>query len=315
MIEFMKRRLYLEGCFVPVCIHYLISDEMFIKLHFRRSFGQFPNLRNPKTLNEKIQWLKLHDRTPLHTQCADKHAVRQYVTEKIGAEYLVPLLYSTEDPADIVEENLPDAPFIVKVTHGSGGGMIVRDKSTIDWKTLRKALGKSLWQNYYYLWREWVYKHIKPRIVVEQLLLDEEGSIPFDYKVHCFNGQPKIIQVDLDRFTNHTRNLYDTQWQLQPFTWCPWKQGKPSYPNGRDVPAPSQLKQMLHLAETLSSPFLYARVDLYEVSGRLFFGEITFFHEAGTARLTPFEWDRKLGDMLTLPHEDHGTISEVRGRS
>jgi len=273
---------------------------------FRRHLGYFPNLRNPKTLNEKIQWLMLHCRPPLHTQCADKHAVRHYVTEKIGAEYLVPLLYTTENPADITQERLPDAPFIVKTTHGSGGNTIVRDKSTIDWKTLRKQLGKSLRRNFYYLWREWQYKHIKPRIVVEQLLLDEDGNIPADYRVHCFNGQPKIIQVDLDRFIDPKRDFYDTQWQRQPFTWCYWKHGKPNWPNGRDIPAPPQLKQMLNIAEVLSSPFLYARVDLYEVSGRLFVGEITFTPSVGIAIFTPFEWDRKLGDMLTLPHEDHG---------
>ena len=291
----------------------LVPEERFIKEHFKRVFGHAPNLRNPKTLNEKIQWLKLHDRTPLHTQCADKYAVRRYVTEKIGGEYLVPLHYSTENPADIIPQHLPDTPFIVKTTHGSSGGAMVKDKSGIDWKRLRKSLGKLLRQNYYYQSKEWPYKNIKPRIVVEELLSDENGNIPFDYKIHCFNSQPGIIQVDLDRFIDHKRNLYDTQWKLLPFTWCDWGDGKPLWPNGRNVPAPSQLKQMLHIAQALSSEFLYARVDLYEVKGRVFFGEITLHHGSGTEIFSPSEWDRTLGDMLKLPHEDLG-VSRKSGR-
>ena len=150
-------------------------------------------------------------------QCADKYAVREYVAERIGDEYLVPLLYHTDSPADITPENLPDAPFIVKTTHGSSGGIMVRDKSAIDWKALRESLRELLRTNYY-LSKEWPYKNIESRIVVEKLLLDRNGNIPFDYKIHCFHGQSRIIQVDLDRFIDHKRNLYDTEWRLQPFT-------------------------------------------------------------------------------------------------
>ena len=323
MLEFVRRLYYGSNCghlvlgFPRKLYHMyrfrLVPEEPFIKQHFKRIFGHVPNLRDPKTLNEKIQWLKLHDRTPLQTQCADKYAVRRYVTEKIGAEYLVPLFYSTEDPSDIVPENLPNTPFIVKATHGSSGGAMVKDKSEIDWKTLRKSLRKLLCQNYYYESKEWPYKNIKPRIVVEELLSDENGNIPFDYKIHCFNGQPRIIHVDLDRFTGHKRNLYDTQWNLLPFTWCEWGDGKPLWPNGRDVRRPVQLEQMLEIAQALSSEFLYARIDLYEISGRLYFGEITFHHGSGTEIFTPSEWDRKLGDMLKLPHECLG-VSRESGR-
>ena len=281
----------------------MMSDESFIKWRFKQVFGRVPDLRNPKTLNEKIQWLKLHDRSPLHTQCADKYAVREYVAKTIGDEYLVPLLYHTVDPGDITPENLPDAPFIVKTTHGSSGGTIVRVKSEIDWELLRKELRQLLRVNYYHASKEWQYKDIKPRIVVEKLLLDQDENIPFDYKIHCFHGQPKIVQVDLDRFTDHKRNLYDTEWRLQPFTWCSWEASKPLWPNGRGVPMPSQLEQMLHIAAKLSSEFLYVRIDLYDLDGQIFFGEITFHHGSGTEVFTPAEWDRKLGDMLILSDE------------
>jgi hypothetical protein len=281
----------------------MIPEKRFIQKRFKKVFGRYADLDSPHTFNEKLQWLKLNDRTPLHTLCADKYAVRQYVAEKIGTEYLVPLLYHTENPADIRPENLPDAPFVIKTTHGSGGVMLVRDKAAINWKALRRDLRELLRANYYYESKEWPYKNIQPRIVVEKMLCTEDGNIPFDYKINCFHGKPIIIQVDLDRFTNHKRNLYDTQWRLQPFTWCKWQDGKPLWPNGRDIPAPSQLEQMLWIARTLSSEFLYARVDLYDMMGQLFFGEITFNHGSGRERFTPPEWDTKLGDMLILPKD------------
>jgi hypothetical protein len=288
---------------------YVRSDESAIKWKFEQVMGYVPDLQNPKTLNEKMQWLKLHDRTPLHTQCADKYAVRPYVADKIGAEYLVPLLFHTTDIADLVPENLPDAPFIVKTTHASSGGTIVRDKATADWEALRDTLREQLRADYYFTSKEWQYKNIEPAIVVEALLQDRAGDIPFDYKIHAFNGEPSIIQVDLDRFTNHRRNLYDLEWRLQPFTWCDWEDGKPLWPNGRDVPAPAQLQLMLDLTKTLSSDFLYTRVDLYVLNDdQIFFGEITFHHGSGREIFTPAEWDRSLGDRLRLPHEEDATV-------
>ena len=282
----------------------LMPEKTFIQSRFKRVFGRAADLDNPKTLNEKTQWLKLHDRTPLHTQCADKYAVREYVAGKVGKQYLIPLLYHTEDPADIRPENLPEPPFVVKTNHaGSIGMTFVRDKSGTDRPLVRKTLNKQIKQNYYHARKEWQYKNIKPRIIVERMLSTRDGGVPFDYKLHCFHGEPKVIQVDLGRFTDHKRNLYDTEWNLLPFTWCLWRNGQPLWPNGRDVSPPSRLQEMLQIAQRLSAPFMYARIDLYEVEGSVFFGEITFHHGSGTEIFTPPEWDRRLGDMLILPGE------------
>lgn len=285
------------------CKFRMMPEDAFIRWRFKQVYGYTPDLEQPKTFNEKLQWLKLHDRTPLHTLCADKYAVRQYVTDNVGSRYLIPLLYQSENPEDMRPENLPDPPFIIKTTHASFGGVIVREKGAIDWKSLRKSMTDQMKINYYYISKEWPYKNIKPRIVVEKLLTDRYGNVPFDYKVHCFHGEPKVIQVDLDRFTKHRRNLYDTEWRLLPFTWCDWGNGNPLWPNGKEVPIPAQLETMLKIAKRLSSEFLYARVDLYSLENSIFFGEITFCHGSGTEIFTPPEWDRQLGDMLVLPHK------------
>jgi len=167
--------------------HY-IKEELFLKQQFKKRFGRALDLDNPQTFNEKLQWLKLNDRTALHTICADKYKVRDYVKEKIGEEYLVPLVFETKNPKDIIPENLPDYPVIIKTNHASYGGVIVRDKSQHNWKTVQKTLAKSLRINYYYKSKEWQYKNIERRIVVEKLLTGDSGDIPFDYKMHYFNG-------------------------------------------------------------------------------------------------------------------------------
>lgn len=280
---------------------HLIPDKRLLKGQFGQVFGRELDLENPKTLNEKIQWLKLNIRSPLHTQCADKYAVRDYVSETVGDEYLVPLLYETEEPANLRPERLPKPPFIIKTTHDSSGGQIVRNKEQVNWCSMRKSFSRLLRKNYYYQGKEWPYKHIRPRLIVEKLLLGERGELPFDYKIHCFHGNPQVIQVDIDRFTDHKRNFYSTNWQLQPFTWCAWRDGKPLWPKGREVPRPTGLQEMLKVARRLSAPFLYARIDLYEVQGRVYFGEVTFYPGGGFEVFKSYKWDRKFGDMLVLP--------------
>jgi len=267
---------------------------VFIKQEFKKTLGYELNLDNPKTLNEKIQWLNLNVRTPMYTLCADKFAVRKYIEEKIGSEYLVPLIYHTKNPMDIVPENLPGFPFIIKTNNGSGGGIIVRDKSKIDWQSVQKTLAKALKQNFYYVKKEWQYKNIKPCIVVEKLLMDNKGNIPFDYKLHCFNGRLYFIQVDMDRHGDHKRILYDEDWK---FIDCQW--GK--YGIGNIVEKPILFHKMRSLAETIAKEFCYVRIDLYNIGSEIYFGEMTFTPVAGLGVFKPNEWDRKFGDMLRLP--------------
>nr|WP_293165121.1 ATP-grasp fold amidoligase family protein [Allomuricauda sp.] len=264
--------------------------------------GYLPDLNAPKTLNEKITWLKLNDRTNLHTECTDKYAVRKYISNTIGDEYLVPLYFHTVNVKDVRPENINKLPCIIKTNNDSGGGYFVRDIRSVNWEVIRKALKYRLSSNYYGKSKEWQYKHIKPRIIVEKLLEDKNGQIPFDYKVHCFNGKPRMISVDMGRNTNtHYRNWYSPQWQREPYSWSsPKGRGKSTKPSEQDVPKPKTLKEMLQLSKKLAEPFTYVRVDWYDVNDKLFFGELTFCHDSGLMPIVPKIWDERLGSELNL---------------
>ena len=281
--------------------NYIMSDKTYILKRFKRVMGYNLDLNNPKTLNEKIQWLKLYHNTPLHTQCADKYAVRDYVKNKIGEKYLVPLYLSTTDPKEITPERLPEFPFIIKTNHDSSGGIIVKDKTKINWIEIQQSLGRRLKKNYYHHSKEKQYKDIKPRIIVEKLLIDKVGNIPNDYKIHCFNGNPKIIQVDSDRFSNHKRNLYNVNWELLPFTWSIWENNEPVWENGTTIQKPESLSTLIDLAKILSTDFYYSRIDFYVVDKEIYFGEITFHHGGGTEIIFPKKWDSFYGDGLQIP--------------
>jgi hypothetical protein len=238
----------------------------------------------------------------LHTQCADKYAVREYIKEKVGENYLVPLYYHTLDPKDLVPDNLPDTPCIIKANHDSSGGIFVYDKSKIDWKGVQKGFEKRLKKNYYWRSKEWQYKNIKPRIIVEKLLQDKNGNIPFDYKLHCFNGKVRMVQVDMGRGTDkHYRNWYNTAWVREPYKWSsPKGNGIFTDPSDEDPEEPPTLKEMIRLSQILAEPFCYVRVDWYDVDGNLFFGEMTFHHDGGMQAILPKIWDEKLGSEVKL---------------
>ncbi|WP_149277094.1 ATP-grasp fold amidoligase family protein [Pareuzebyella sediminis] len=285
----------------------LVNDKKTLENRFKRNFGRPIDLNNPKTLNEKIVWLKLYDRTPLHTQCSDKLAVREYVKAKIEEEYLVPLFFHTTDYKEITAHNLPDEPCIVKTNHDSGGGFFVRDKSKVNYSKLRQSLRIRMKRNYYQRSKEWQYKNIKPAIIVEKLLQKKDGTIPEDYKVHCFNGSVRMISVDIGRGTdNHKRNWYDVDWKRQPFKWSsPKANGKYTDPTDYEIPPPKTLTKMIELSELLAEPFAYVRIDWYDLEGKLYFGEITFHHDGGSQAIVPASWDDKLGAEIKLPAIGH----------
>lgn len=308
MLDFL-RKIYYKTQFGKLLMiiygwinKYLISDKVFIKWRYRLERGKKLNLKDPKTLNEKINWLKLYDRTPLHTQCADKFAVREYVKGKIGEEYLVPLYYHTEDPKNIHEGNVTKVPCIIKANHDSGGGIFITDLQTVDWPLVQKQLKNRLKKNYYLGSREWQYKNIKPRILVEQLLQDSRGNIPLDYKLHCFNTKVHMVQVDIGRGTDkHFRNWYSTSWVREPYAWSsPKGGGKFTDPSDDDVERPATLDKMISLSEILAEPFDYVRVDWYDVDGKLYFGEITFHHDGGMQQIKPEKYDLILGSKVKL---------------
>lgn len=264
---------------------------------FERKLGYKPNLDNPKSFNEKMQWYKMYYKDPLMTKCADKYLVRDYVKEKIGEEYLVPLLGVYNSPEEIDFDKLPEK-FVLKVNWGSGQNIIVKDKSKLDIEETKAKLKQ--WMkpesNHYYMGFEWVYKDIQPKIIVEEFLVQLDGDL-FDYKYFCYNGKVKNLFVVSDRFKNKYVDFYDLKWQRLPF-----KRLYNNSPNG--IQKPKLFDKMLELSEILAKDFIFCRVDFYEVEDKLYFGEITFYPGNGSEPFKPVEWDYKLGEMIELPKSD-----------
>ncbi|WP_404429629.1 ATP-grasp fold amidoligase family protein [Sutcliffiella horikoshii] len=273
----------------------LITDEKLISEQFKNQVGRELDLNNPVYFNDKLQWLKLNWRDPLASKCADKYEVRDFVKKTIGDQYLNKLyaVYESVDEIDI--EKLPNS-FVLKGTHGSGFNIICKDKRKIDWDDAFKTMRRWLRKSYYLHKREWVYKDIKPRIVCEKYLQEDNTGQLKDYKLHCFNGEPQIIQVDFDRYKGHKKNLYDAEWNFMEVEF--------NYPYDKDfiIERPKKLDEMIHLSRLLSKHFSYARVDFYLIDDKLIFGEITFFPASGMGKFIPQQFERQMGDLLTLPN-------------
>ena len=260
----------------------LLSDKQYVQFEFRRKMGKSLDLVNPQTLNEKINWLKIYDRSALHVTCSDKYAVRSYVKEIIGEEYLVPLYLHTEKPKDVNESNIGTFPCIIKTNHDSSGGIIVRSKDDVKWVKIQQKLKKRLSVDYYKSSREWQYRDIKPCIVVEKLLTDKDGNIPADIKVHVISGKVEMIQMDEGRGTpEHFRNWYSSDWDLLPMSWSSKIDGRLTDPKNVNIPAPKNLGKILEKSILLAEPFRYVRVDWYELENTIYFGELTFHHDGG----------------------------------
>jgi hypothetical protein len=274
----------------------LLPEETYVKMQFRHIMGYELNIKNPQTFNEKIQWIKFNIRIDLYTLCADKLAVRDYIKEQIGEEYLIPLIFHTNNPEELTLDKLPDYPVIIKTNHASGNVVIVKNKYSIYIKRIQKKMKALLKENFYFRTKEWQYKNIKPQILVEKLLMDEYGNIPVDYKFHCFHGKVEAIQVDISRFTEHKRNFYDVQWSLLPFSL--------TYDVSNEIiRKPDNLLQMITLSEKLAAAFIYVRVDLYVIKDHIYFGELTFTSGNGMELFNPPKFDKILGDKLKLPIE------------
>lgn len=271
------------------------SDATHAHFLFKRAFDRRLNLIEPKSFNEKIQWMKLYDRNPLYQKLADKYAVREYVKNRVGGEYLTVLLGLYERVEDIVLDAFPER-FVLKATHGSGWNIICQGRQAFDWNSSMKKMKKWLNSNYFDLGREWAYKHIPPRILCEEFLEDENGMIPKDYKFFCFSGAPLFVQVDLDRFENHTRVFYNQEWERQPFELA---YPAPSY----DLARPRQLEEMLFVASSLSKDIPFCRVDLYSLP-KVIFGEITLYPENGQENFRPQKYDEILGGYFKLPRKE-----------
>ncbi|MCF8380661.1 MAG: hypothetical protein K9H49_13880 [Bacteroidales bacterium] len=274
-------------------------DELFLKRKFDKTQNYVLNLENPKTLNEKLQWLKIHDRKDYYTTNADKYAARVFIRDTFGEKYLIPLVFHTTNYRELKPENLPDIPFAIKTNHGFGNTVIVQDKRKVDWKKLRMDYRRWLNINYYYFEREWQYKNIKPRIIVETLLLNKEGKLPNDYKLNFISGKLEFIYVSVDREGTNKRNIYDADWNPLHFTWA--RRGKDlSNIRGAEIPPPPTLQKMIEFGSVVAKLYKYVRVDFYDVDGVLYFGEITQSHGGGFDQLLPYEYDLEFGEKINL---------------
>lgn len=270
-----------------------LSDEEYLKQMYKLCFGKELDLENPKTFNEKLQWLKLHDRNPEYTKLVDKYEVKKYVADIIGEEYIVPTLGVYDSFDEINFDALPNQ-FVIKCTHDSGSVMICKDKSKLNIKKAKKYFNKRLSYNYYFNSREWPYKNVKPRIIIEKFLKSDSDRLVV-YKALNFSGKTQLIQViSNDKTPKETVDYYSVEWEKlllrQNFNNSTYVMHKPNV-----------LNEMLELSSKLSVAFSFVRTDWYIVDEKLIFSEFTFYSDSGLANFQPEEWDRKLGDLIKLP--------------
>lgn len=259
------------------------SDFIYTILRYKRGFGRWPRLLRPRTFNEWIIRRMLFDRNPRLTMFADKCEVRQYVRERVGDKYLTQLYLVAESPEQIDFDRLPDR-FVVKTTHGCGWNILVENKEKVDDQQIKHQCAQWLQQNYYDLGREWCYKNIRPRILVEEYLGNDRGEPPYDFKFFCFGGIARLVQVDVGRFGNHQRDFYDMDWNRLPV--------KKGYCDNLPVPlpVPDSLEEMVRVAQALAQGTDFVRVDLYNVNGRVYFGELTNYPGGGSTDFEPEEY-------------------------
>lgn len=274
----------------------IIPDKMYIKMYYRTIFKKKLNLKKPETYNEKIQWMKLYYRKSIMTKLVDKYEVRDFIAGKIGEEYLFPLLGVWDSPDEIDYEALPDE-FVLKCTHDSGSVFICRDKKTFDRDDVNKKLKKALKHNWYWNCREWPYKNVKPRIIAEKYMVDESSVELKDYKFFCFNGEPKAFFVATDRGNENEEVKFD--FYDMEFNHLPFKHGHEW--SDKPIKTPENFDEMVKIAAQLSEGWPQVRVDLYNVNGKVYFGEMTFSHHSGFVPFEPEEWDYKFGEWFNLP--------------
>ena len=276
-----------------------LPDKLYLKALYKIKMGSKLNLKNPKTFNEKLQWLKLYYRKQSLTNLVDKYEAKQFFEKTIGEKYVIPTIGIYEHFSDIDFSSLPKE-FVIKCTHDNNSVVICRDKDSFDFDAARKRIEEKQRINFFYWGREWPYKNVKPRIIIESFLpgLDDESLV--EYKIFCFNGKPKIVLVC--KGTAHmtdgsrTNDWMDDSFNRLPFlSLNPWSKPDPI--------RPKEMDEMLVLAEKLSSNLPLVRVDFYLTNGNIYIGEMTFFHNSGFCKFEPDEWDYKLGKLIVLPEQ------------
>lgn len=297
----IKDNPWLVLSFILKRIARVVPDKIQLSLLHKVYVGKFVDWKNPQTFTEKLQWLKIYNRKPEYTTMVDKYAVKDYVASIIGEEYIIPTLGVWDSPEDIDWDSLPQK-FVLKTTHGGGGNgvWICKDKVTFDKEKCIREIKRSLKSDLYWAFREWPYKNVPKRIIAEKLMME---SFPrkadkdlTDYKFFCFGGEPKYCQVIRDRNTKETIDFYDVQWNHMPFVGL-----NPMAKNGLNpVAKPLRLEKMLEICRTLSNNIPFARVDLYVIDDKEYFGEITLFPASGMGVFEPEDWGKKLGDLIEM---------------
>lgn len=270
-----------------------VPDEIHLKLMYRAAIGSWPDIKHPRTFNEKLQWLKLHDRNPLYTTLVDKYRVKEWVAKRIGAEHVAKTYGVWERAEDIDTSCLPER-FVLKTNHDCGGVVICRSRDSIDFANAKKKLSEHLRINYFWRTREWPYKKVKPLVFAEECLEPSDGVGLEDYKLMCFNGKVKCSFTCTGRALGDLRvDFFDSEWNHLPFMR--------HYPNADVLPVkPHGYEKMVSFAEELSRGIPFVRVDFFEIGDRPLFGEMTFFPGAGLEEFEPFEWDELLGSWIDL---------------
>lgn len=279
-------------------IYHSIPDEKYLKRLFRAKMGKELNLDNPVTYNEKLQWLKLFDRRSEYSMLVDKVLVKKFVEERIGQEHIIPTIGVWNRFDEIDFDKLPDQ-FVLKCNHDCGGLIIVKDKSKLDINKARKKINRCLKKNYYYYGREWPYKNVKPCIFAEQYMVDESGFELKDYKFFCFDGKPKLMFVASDRQTDGEETKFD--FYDMDFNHLPFTNGHPN--SKRVIKKPASFEKMKEFAAILSKGIPHARIDFYDINGRIYFGEVTLSHWSGLVPFKPDEWDERIGSWIQLPQK------------
>ena len=275
-----------------------MPDRLYIKLMYYCIMNRKIDLNNPKTFNEKLQWLKLYDRNPLYTTMVDKYEVKKYVADIIGEEYIIPTIGIYDNFDEIDFNKLPNK-FVIKCTHDSGGVVVCKDKTKLNIEEARKKINKCLKRNFFYVGREWPYKNVKPRIIIEEFVEACKDEDLNDYKFMCFNGKVKCSFVCTERRSEDGLKVtfFDLNWNKMPF--------ERHYPfSKKEIQKPVNYEKMIQLSERLSKGLSFIRVDFYEANKKIYFGELTFFPGNGTEEFTPEEWDYKIGEWIKLPERN-----------
>lgn len=273
----------------------IIPTKIYLEIMFHHHFHRFFSFKHPKTMNEKVQWLKVYNKRSEYTKIVDKLAVKEYVTERIGSKYIIPTLGVWDDANDIDYDSLPDQ-FVLKCNHDSHCVFICNDKKNFDFNSAKDALNRRLKYNEYWYGREWPYKNVKRKIMAEKLLTSSNGDLP-DYKILCFNGIPENIMVCTGRQNGELRYYYfNRQWEFLKL-----QKVDKDLPDDFTLPKPEHLEEMFEVAEKLSKGFPFIRIDLYDTEGQVWFGEMTFYPSAGFDTDYTDEIDLELGKKMKVP--------------